>query len=137
MQSIIVKHNVEMAHRLYMQPNSKCYNLHGHSWWVEAEIFGEPDNNGMIIDFAIVKKEFRVYLDSNFDHHCCLNDLDPLAFGNTAPGVVTVECDPTVENMARIWGEWLQQSFGDKYSYKVKVWEASTNAATWSSNVSS
>lgn len=139
MQSIIIRHNVEMAHRLSQQPDSKCHNIHGHSWWVEAEIIGKPDKHGMILDFATVKKAFRGYLDSTFDHHCCLNWQDDwceatsLASDSNLPGLVTIPCDPTVENMARIWGEWLQEAFTNEFDYKVKVWEASSNAATWAS----
>jgi 6-pyruvoyltetrahydropterin/6-carboxytetrahydropterin synthase len=137
-QTIIVKHNVEMGHRLHEQPESKCYNMHGHSWWVELEIEGELDDHGMIMDFGDVKKSWRRYLDANFDHHFVVNKADPLWDLSGGPmqviqGVVGINCDPTVENMARIWGEQARELFGDRFHYYVRVWEASTNAATWRS----
>lgn len=133
LQSIIVKHNVEMGHRLYHQPDSKCFQLHGHSWWVEVEITGPLDDEGMILDFAVVKKMVRTYLDSNYDHHFVVNRWDPL-MKFQLPGVVPVEVDPTVENMARIWGEHFTACFPGM-QVGVRLWEASTNAATWRWNV--
>jgi|SRR5215471_5148665 len=138
-QTILIKHNVEMGHRLSLQPGSKCYQLHGHSWWVEVEITGEVTESGMILDFALVKRIVRTYLDNHFDHHMCLNENDPLV--KELPlevqhnwGIVQIPMDPTVENMARHWGYWIEESFGNNYQYYVKVWEASTNAATWRSD---
>jgi 6-pyruvoyltetrahydropterin/6-carboxytetrahydropterin synthase len=149
-QSITVRHNVEMAHRLWLQPDSKCHQLHGHSWWVEVEIEGPVDETGMIIDFATVKERVRGYLDGYFDHHTCLNRDDPLAtqrglydpdgvalgYGpySLLPGLTIVDFDPTVENMAAWWGQSIQKTFGYNYKCTVKVWEAATNAATWRSD---
>jgi 6-pyruvoyl-tetrahydropterin synthase len=140
-QSIIVRHNVEMGHRLSQQPDSKCFHLHGHSWWVELEIIGEVSPLGMVgnLNFGDVKKIWRGYLDEKFDHHLCLNEFDPLVFdvigGELARqwGIVTVPFDPTVENMARHWGSWAQRQFGDNFKFRIRVQEAATNAATWRS----
>jgi 6-pyruvoyltetrahydropterin/6-carboxytetrahydropterin synthase len=133
-QSIIVRHNVEMGHRLSQQPMSKCYQLHGHTWWIELEIEGVPREDGMILDFSFVKSIWRGYLDEKFDHHTVLYDADPIV-RHEIEGVVTVPFDPTVENMAKMWGAWIKYRLGSQYDYYVKVWEASTNAATWRSDV--
>ena len=96
----------------------------------------------MIIDFATVKKIWREYLDGGFDHKMVLNDSDPLVpliqDGSkfTQWGVVTVPYDPTVENMAKTWGAWAAHRFGNHFDYYVRVWEASTNAATWRQDAS-
>jgi 6-pyruvoyl-tetrahydropterin synthase len=123
-----------------MQPDSKCYNLHGHSWWVEVEIIGDVDFNGMILDFATAKRMVRTYLDSNFDHHLALNERDPLVLYMDNHrhllqewGIVLMPFDPTVENMAAHWGRQFM-AFFPGYELRVKVWEASTNAATWRSD---
>lgn len=132
MQSIKVKHNVEMGHRLSLQ-DSKCNQLHGHSWWVELEIFGEPDAYGMIEDFHRVKKVFREFLDNSFDHLTLVNMDDPL-MDLGLPGVVPFPKDPTVENFAEYIGQWAVSQFRiNGRTIKVTVWEASTNAATWES----
>lgn len=145
MPAIKVKHNVEMAHRLSQQPDSKCFRIHGHSWWVELTIYG-PMNavTKMIIDFGEVKRKFRNFLDSNYDHHLLLNPEDPLlailalqsseraGYTLTTLGVnLTDYGDPTVENFARIIFEWAHNMFGKAYKYHVVVWEASSNAAEY------
>lgn len=147
MQSISIRHNCEMGHRLSLQPDSKCFHLHGHSWWIDLELFGHTDATGMIINFADVKSLWRTYLDQYFDHHMCLNVDDPLAvlieqtlelLANTYErwGIRLIDCDPTVENMARIWGEAARDMFVSSFFPNVKgvrisVQEASTNHATW------
>lgn len=133
-----------MGHRLSLQPDSKCFHLHGHSWWVELEIAGDVDNKGMILNFADVKGPWREYLDTKFDHHMVLNNTDPLAellydVSNDHNlmrqwGIQLLTVDPTVENMARIWGEHAREMFSvstmNRY-FRVKVQEAATNMATW------
>ena len=153
-QSVILTHNVEMGHRLSMQPNSKCFQLHGHSWWVELELEGDVKDDGMVVEFGHVKKLWREYLDTTFDHHLCLNSKDPFMevmaivaeIGEvtqeyekilTEWGVTTIgQQDPTVENMAALWGNHALNLFREDVSrlvVSIKVREASTNAATWSS----
>jgi 6-pyruvoyl-tetrahydropterin synthase len=103
---------------------------------VELELTGAVRDDGMILDFAVVKQVWRKYLDENFDHHTVVNDADPMVAYNIA-GVQGLPFDPTVENMAMLWGCWVQNRFSRNYDYYVKVWEASTNAATWRSDVTS
>lgn len=33
----------------------KCERLHGHTYAVHAKVFGEPDKNGIIMDFSLLK----------------------------------------------------------------------------------
>jgi 6-pyruvoyl-tetrahydropterin synthase len=108
---------------------------------VELEIVGNVKGDGMILDFGFVKKLFREYLDIGFDHRLLVYDADPI-MESLAPkekkewGVVGVPFDPTVENVARLWGAWAAHRFGRHYGYTIKVWEASTNAATWRQDAS-
>lgn len=144
-QSIVVRHNVEMAHRLSEQPDSKCYHLHGHSWWVDLELIGPVNDKGMVLglDFGSVKKVWRQYLDTNFDHHLVLHMHDSMVYmiskcaDNPETlldewGIILIDVDPTVENMARLWGSWARDMWKDA-KVKIKVQEAATNAATWRS----
>lgn len=142
-----------MGHRLSQQPESKCFHLHGHSWWVELEIIGEVSEDGMVggLNFTVVKTAWRNYLDGAYDHHMLLNIDDPLidliidqfdhgfegskqaAQFCAAWGIQTNPFDPTVENVAKLWGSEAIQLFGSVLKYRIKVQEASTNAATWRS----
>lgn len=139
MQSIKVRHNCEMAHRLFETPG-KCENIHGHSWWVELEIGGDVDEHGLLggIDFGIAKMALRSYLDDNFDHRVLLNEHDQFAGDLTIgqvdlqlPGLKTMEGDPTTENFAKMIGQHMRALFGLKFQYRVTVWETKVNAATW------
>ncbi len=143
-QSIKVKHNIEMAHRLLMTP-SKCENIHGHSWWITLELFGTVNKRGLLggLEFGLVKSTFRAYLDSNFDHRVLLNIDDPWAQpwnpigtyadedgSQTLPGLQTSQGDPTTEWLAEHVGLWAYSHYGD--SITVEVWETSVNCSTWS-----
>lgn len=142
MQSIRVRHNIEMAHRLWDLPG-KCQQIHGHSWWCELTLFGPPDGRGIILDFHEVKVAFRAMLDSFYDHHLALDKDDPLiqkaytrfgeGYDSIYPGVRLTPGMPTVENMSKWIGEWAQFHFSSDgiVSFKVDLWEAATNAATW------
>jgi 6-pyruvoyltetrahydropterin/6-carboxytetrahydropterin synthase len=151
-QTIAVKHNIEVAHRLFETPG-KCENIHGHSMWVTLEVTGPIDSGGMLlgIDFGALKKQFRSYLDASFDHHLLLcqddpwaQDLDPNQEYDGSlqpkllPGLTTLSANPTTENLARVIGEYMHgivmSAFQTVGLEKVSctVWETSVNCATWS-----
>ena len=44
--------------------NSKCENIHGHTWKVRIDIIGEIQKDGMILDFGIIKELLNT-LDHN------------------------------------------------------------------------
>lgn len=140
MQTVIVKHNFEMAHRLQLP--GKCQNIHGHSWMCTLEVFGEPDDHGIIIDFHQLKAWLADWLDTAFDHHLMLWEQDPWLGqlrdrARTAgkelypPGVVEVPWDPTTENISKYIGQVARLTFGLSYRYRVVLEEGRKNAATW------
>lgn len=128
-QTIKVRHNMEMAHRLHLRPG-KCESIHGHSWWVELEIGGEVDLTGMILEFGSVKRVFRQYLDMEYDHRLLLHEGDNWS-NYELPGLQRMPDDPTTENVARWIGLWAVEMFGPDFDYFVTVWETSVNCATW------
>lgn len=135
-QSVKLRHNAEMAHRLTKTPG-KCERLHGHSWWIELEIYGPVTENGMILDFGHVKKWMREFIDSTWDHRTLLNSSDPLypiltkELPERAVSYLWDGEDPTVENVAKFFGHLAQQEFGPDYEYRVEVSETHVNKATW------
>lgn len=139
--SIQIRHNIEVAHRLSLLPG-KCENIHGHSMWVELEMYGEVNEKGILagLDFGSIKKTFRAFLDSEFDHRCLLNQHDPVAklldpAEDGAFGVARCTDDPTTENIARWIGERAMFAYGQKGVEAIQcvVHETSVNAATWRS----
>lgn len=46
----------------------KCCSAHGHSSRVSVAIGGTPDENGMVVDFVVVKKALKDALNEWLDH---------------------------------------------------------------------
>jgi len=131
-----VRHNIEVAHRLFMLPG-KCENIHGHSMWVTLDLLGHKiDVDGYLggLDFGDVKRKFRAYLDTNYDHHLLLNGNDPLAKYDL-PGVILCGNDPSTENIARWVAEWARQNFEGTPGFRVTVDETHVNSATWETDL--
>lgn len=60
----------EAAHWLPQFPEGhKCRRLHGHSFVIEIRLRGNPDENGILIDFGDVKKLVKPIIDQ-LDHQC-------------------------------------------------------------------
>jgi 6-pyruvoyl-tetrahydropterin synthase len=114
--------------------------------WVEIEMWGDIDPNGIMngMEFGDVKKVFRHYLDTEFDHRTLLSQHDPLAGllyltqpnGLIAkepialPGLAVCREDPTTENIARWIGAWCVEEF-EVPRLKCVVHETAVNMASW------
>lgn len=96
------------SHKLNLDYESKCQNLHGHNWIVTVYLKGDVLNhNGMLMDFTHIKKQIHDVLD-----HQHINDI--------------VEVNPTAENMSK----WICDTLGEM-CYKVEVQESEGNIATY------
>lgn len=105
-----VKKRIEIAgaHKLSLDYESKCSNIHGHNWIVEIYMQSKDlDRNGMVMDFTHIKGEIQDTLD-----HKYINDV--------------VQVNPTAENIAR----WICEKLGEK-CYKVTVQESEGNIAEY------
>jgi len=97
------------AHRL-IKYKGKCENLHGHNYRLIVKVLGNPDEDGMVIDFtelkSIVKNEALDKLD-----HAYINDI--------------LE-QPTAENIS----VWIWDKIETKLKksncrlFEVEVWES-------------
>jgi 6-pyruvoyltetrahydropterin/6-carboxytetrahydropterin synthase len=153
--SITVKHNAEAAHRLPFL-GGKCQNLHGHSWWFDITVTGEADDNGVLIEFATLKRALRGWIDDHLDHGTMLGAADPLVTPLVDQGCKVHVFDPdstsglhaagghgralrwpTVENVAELLRRvTLRELVGvvgatrvDRYQVEVRVTETAVNAA--------
>ena len=105
----IVKKRMEIAgaHRLNLNYESKCANLHGHNWivtvWCKSQTL---DANGMVMDFTHIKRQVQDKLDHKF-----LNDVVPFNL--------------TAENIAK----WVYNQIPN--CYRVSVQESEGNVATY------
>lgn len=75
-----LKHHFDAAHRLphLAGGNSKCANLHGHTWQVTLGITGPIQDDMTVVEFGGVKKAFRYFVDQAFDHGMLIGLEDPL-----------------------------------------------------------
>lgn len=104
-----VKKRLEIAgcHRLQLDYESKCSQMHGHNWvitvWCRAR---ELNANGMVVDFTHIKRNITDLLD-----HRNFNEVLPF--------------NPTAENIAR----WICDLIPE--AYRVEVVESENNSAVY------
>jgi len=55
----------------FIPMHEKCSRLHGHSYIVRMKLEGELDENGMVMDFVILKKKLRAMV-AEMDHKVLL-----------------------------------------------------------------
>ena len=103
------------SHHLDLPYESKCSNLHGHNWIITVHCKSEKlTDYGMIVDFALVKKEIHGVLD-----HSNIND------------VLDNRINPTAENMAKWICDKVSELCEVGYCYKVEVQESEGNVAIY------
>ena len=98
---------ISAAHRLTLDYESKCTQLHGHNWMVTVFCKAEElDANGMVVDFTVIKRQVKQQID-----HQVLNDVLPF--------------NPTAENIAK----WICEQV--PHCYRVEVQESHGNMAAY------
>jgi len=101
----------DAAHRLEHY-HGKCEALHGHTYRFAVTLRGEPDAEGMVMDFVVLKDLVSERILARLDHSY-LNDILP---------------QPTAERIALwIWGE-LEPALDTLRAelFEVQVWETAT-----------
>lgn len=72
---------IDMGHRV-THHGSKCRNLHGHRYVIEATCSGPlaalGEEQGMVLDFGFLKEEMVEHIDKPCDHGFCLWAADEL-----------------------------------------------------------
>lgn len=94
--------------------HGKCENLHGHTYKLRVTVEGEVQEDGMVIDFLILKKIVKEKILDKFDHHS-LNDF----FEN-----------PSAEIVAKfIWDELVSEL--SVKLFEVILWETESSFVTY------
>lgn len=91
----------EMGHRLPFHREG-CENIHGHSYKLVVMLEGEPDGNGVVLDYGLVKQTVQpIVLELDHCFIVCQTD-DMMMEVLTRSGLkhVVVPFDSTSENLA-------------------------------------
>lgn len=74
--------------------HGQCEHLHGHTYRLWVTVEGEVQENGMVIDFVILKKIVKEQVLDHFDHRC-LNDF----FENPTTEIVAQDIWQRLKNL--------------------------------------
>ena len=135
----------DMGHRV-LNHRSICKGLHGHRYKAEICVEGElilesgTSEEGMVIDFADIKKTAQKLIQEKLDHAFMVWDKDNelLEFFNHSKGhkPVIVPFTPTAENVAAYIFHILKDKFSDVYKtglhlHSIKLWETPSSYALY------
>lgn len=123
----------EMGHRLPLH-NGACRNVHGHSYRLLLEVEGEPDAEGMIIDFHHISAAVKPFI-AELDHAflCEQADEEMLEFLRAKDmKLYVIPWPSTVENICRLFGEKLRPFFASHPNvvcFRVRINETASSEA--------
>ena len=135
----------DMGHRV-LNHRSICKGLHGHRYKAEICVEGElvmdsgTSEEGMVIDFADIKKTAQKLIQIELDHAFMVWDKDEelLEFFKHSKGhkPVIVPFTPTAENVASYIFHILEDKFLDVYEtglflQSIKLWETPSSFALY------
>lgn len=104
MYTLKLKHHFDSSHKLCLDYESPCQNIHGHRWIVQIEIKSEILNeNGMIIDFKHLKN--------------IINELDHQHLNHL------VKFNPTAENLSKYIYDKIKE-FNKLSDISITIWES-------------
>ena len=156
---------IDAGHRVTYH-GSKCRNIHGHRYTIQATcagpLFSGGEQQGMVLDFGFLKDEMMQVIDENCDHGMIMWEDDPLiklflpadiekpdlldvshawsTIGATGK-LYVVPFVPTAENLAHHWfvllaKRVLHRTDGQARLYQIKVWETPNCSASFPINPS-
>jgi|19_taG_2_1085344.scaffolds.fasta_scaffold16267_3 6-pyruvoyltetrahydropterin/6-carboxytetrahydropterin synthase len=132
---------IDAGHRVTYH-DSKCRNLHGHRYVIEASVTGElhtsGSEEGMTMDFSFLKEEMTKHIHDVVDHAFMVWEKDPLErmLIETMTNIVSLPFVPTAENLAGYWFNELKPAIalrtdGHAELSQIKVWETPNCAAVY------
>ena len=137
----------DMGHRV-LNHRSVCKGLHGHRYKAEICVEGDlvekkdASEEGMVIDFADIKKTAQKFIQEELDHAFMVweKDIELLEFFKKSKGhkPVIVPFTPTAENVAAYIFNELKDKFTDVFKtglhlQSIKLWETPSSYALYES----
>ena len=129
----------EMAHAL-LGYDGPCKNIHGHSYKLSVTVLGSVKQNtsdsdeGMVIDFGIVKKTIEDLIISKYDHSLVLNDkmkIDESQF-EFMNKLILVPFQPTCENLLIYYADLIKEKIPVNIKlHHLFLRETPTSYAEW------
>lgn len=131
----------EMAHALW-DYDGACSNIHGHSYKLFVTLIGEINNdkkspkNGMVTDFADLKKLVKKTIVDEFDHSLVLSneaDLDHISDTKQMFNRVRiVNFQPSCENLLVYFATKIADKLPSNLTlFSLKLNETATSFAEW------
>ena len=127
------------GHRL-LGHEGKCANLHGHNYTAQIFVTGrETDELGRVVDFSVINRLFKGWIDEHWDHGILVWTKDEEAVNAISQmslnRLYCMPYNPTAENMAKyllleVAPKLVAQIEGyDVQVTKVVIWETENSAA--------
>ncbi|AFL95976.1 putative 6-pyruvoyl-tetrahydropterin synthase [Thermococcus cleftensis] len=124
----------DSSHFLVLPYESKCLRIHGHTYNVDVEIWGELNENGMIFDFNHLSKLIKL-----LDHRILVSESWVVKRGGDVviiekngkrlelpvdEAVILDKPNVTAEYIAEWFAERIAEKAGDNVKrIKVRIWE--------------
>jgi 6-pyruvoyltetrahydropterin/6-carboxytetrahydropterin synthase len=126
----------DSGHRV-MNEKMKCFNLHGHTYKVEATWqYDDIEDIGYAIDFKEIKRVFGEFIEDYIDHAFIANPMDTIyidACKNSGSKIWLMSlngveyCNPTAENISKelfmIGDLLINHSEMGLSMFEIKLWE--------------
>lgn len=139
---------IDAGHRVTYH-GSKCRNVHGHRYTIQATcagpLFDKGEQEGMVLDFGFLKEEMMAAIDDPCDHGMIMWEKDPLVNALAGMDVVRimnqaftkhgvslegsigkmyiVDFVPTAENLARHWFDLLTVRVKDRTKGRARMYQ--------------
>ena len=117
--SVSKEFTFDAAHHLYLY-EGKCAGLHGHTYRLRVTVSGMPDDKGLVIDFADLRKVVEREVVKRLDHQY-LNAALPL-MNTTAENIVVWIYERIAEALSRSHPRVRMEC--------ATLWETPTSAAS-------
>lgn len=129
----------EMAHAL-VGYDGPCKNIHGHSYKLKVTVKGNVKNNtsdsdeGMVVDFGIIKKIVKELIVDKYDHALVLNQkmkIDETQF-DFMNKLIIVPFQPTCENLLLHYADLIKEKLPNQLELTyLFLRETPTSYAEW------
>lgn len=129
----------EMAHAL-VGHNGPCKNIHGHSYKFNVTVKGkvkngtEDSDEGMVVDFTIIKKIVKDLIVDQYDHSLVLwdkmnIDKEQLSFMNK---LILLPFNPTCENLLNYYADLIKKALPENLELThLMLRETPSSYAEW------